>query len=375
MESNSAPAGVTREITPCELPFEHVDLEALGGHIGPDPEDFVVDEVPLYAASGEGDHWYVRLRKREATTPELRAIVADAAGIPERDIGYAGMKDKHAVTTQWLSVPVPRAKPPEAWQLPEAFALLEVSRHVNKLRIGHLTANRFRIRLVNTDPRARENIGALSERITHAGIGNYFGSQRFGTGQRNLESALYALRRGRLGPRAGNRGKFMASVIQSEIFNRYVTARLELGRDQALLGDVMRLEGGRAVFTVEDLEQEQARLTAREICLTGPMVGPKMKTGHGRPHELELAATQSLGLDGELLKALGRSAPGTRRDLLLWPSELRHEPSGDGSLVVEFILPAGAYASLVIRALTRNSPWSGPDRAIEDAREEEHAVE
>ena len=375
MESNSVVARVTREITPCELPFEHADLEALGGHIGPDPEDFVVDEVPLYAASGEGDHWYVRLRKREATTPELRAVVADAAGVPERDIGYAGMKDKHAVTTQWLSVPVPRATPPETWQLPEAFALLEVSRHANKLRIGHLEANRFRIRLVNTAPRASEAIAVLSERILHAGIGNYFGSQRFGTGQRNLESALYALRRGRLGPRAGNRGKFMASVIQSEIFNRYVMARLELGRDRALLGDVMRLEGGRAVFPVEDVEREQARLTAREICLTGPMVGPKMKTGHGRPHELEVAATESLGLDAELLRALGRSAPGTRRDLLLWPSDLRHELCADGALVVEFTLPAGAYASLVIRAFTRNNPWSGPDHVPEDAREDEHVVE
>jgi tRNA pseudouridine13 synthase len=301
--------------------------------------------------------------------------VADAAGVPERDIGYAGMKDKHAVTTQWLSVPVPRAKPPETWQLPDAFTLLEVSRHANKLRIGHLEANRFRIRLVNTAPRASENIALLAERITQAGIANYFGSQRFGTGQRNLESALYALRRGRLNARAGNRGKFMASVIQSEIFNRYVTARLELGRDTVLLGDVMRLEGGRAVFPVEDVEREQVRLAAREICLTGPMVGPKMKTGHGRPHELELAATDSLGLDAELLRALGRSAPGTRRDLLLWPSELRHELSGDGGLVVEFTLPAGAYASLVIRAFTRNNPWSGPDRVSGDAREEEHVVE
>ena len=126
------------------------------------------------------------------------------------------------------------------------------------------------------------------------------------------------------------------------------------------------------MFPVEDVEREQARLTAREICLTGPMVGPKMKTGHGRPHELELAATESLGLDAELLKALGRSAPGTRRDLLLWPSELRHELCADGSLVVEFTLPAGAYASLVIRAFTRNNPWAGPDRASEDVREEDH---
>src|SRR3954451_17014883 len=112
MESNTdSAAPALRE--PLELPFEHSDLEPLGGQIGPAPEDFVVDEVPLYAASGQGEHWYVRVRKREATTIELREVLAVAAGIAAGDVGYAGMKDKHAVTTQWLSVPVPRAQPPE----------------------------------------------------------------------------------------------------------------------------------------------------------------------------------------------------------------------------------------------------------------------
>ncbi len=342
--------------SPVELPFEHVDLTPLGGGIGPDPEDFVVDEQPLYAASGQGDHWYVRLGKRERTTADLKRAVADAAQVPEREVGYAGLKDKHAVTTQWLSVPVRHSVPPGEWQLPEPYRVLEITRHANKLRIGHLEGNRFRIRLVGLDPQARAAAPALCERIRQQGIGNYFGPQRFGLDQRNLETALSLLARRRLGPRAGQRGKFLASVIQSELFNRYLIARSELGRERLLAGDVVRLEGSRAVFVIEDPEREAPRLEAGDIHLTGPITGPKMKQSQGRPLELERAAAASLGLDEALLRELGRSAPGTRRDLLLRPASLSwsfEEAGGTQALIVEFGLPAGAYASLVIRALTR----------------------
>ncbi len=365
MSSPSDPAPEPRQL-PRELPFEHLDLPALGGHIGPEPEDFKVDEVPLYEASGQGDHWYVRLEKRERTTRDLCIAVAAASGAPEREIGYAGLKDKHAVTTQWLSVPAQRTAPPEAWSLGEGFRLLEVKRHGNKLRVGHLDANRFQIRLVDLDPAVAERVGPLCERVAKSGIGNAFGPQRFGLGQRNLDSALYALRRGRLNPRAGHRAKFMASVIQSEVFNRYLIARLAEARDRVVVGDVMRLEGSRSLFVVEDVAREQSRLDAGDIHLTGPMIGPKMKEAQGWPLELELAAAESLGLDAAALKALAPSAPGTRRDLLLRPTELLHEPAQQGWMVA-FTLPAGAYASLVVRCLTRQEPWLSSDRGLDAA--------
>ncbi len=365
----------TPEHVPAELPFEHPELAALGGHIGPAPEDFVVDEQPLYAPSGQGDHWYVRLAKRERNTADLRKAVAEASGAPEREIGYAGLKDKHAVTTQWLSVPVTRTNPPSEWRLPEAYQLLEVTRHGNKLRIGHLAGNRFRIRLVGLAEGAEQAAPALCQRVSERGIGNYFGSQRFGLGQRNLQTALQLLARRRLGPRAGQRGKFLASVIQSELFNRYCSLRSELDRERLLVGDVVRLEGSRALFLVEDPEREAPRLAARAIHLTGPLVGPKMRASSGQPLELERAVLASLGLDEAALRELGRSAPGTRRDLVLRPEGLTwrlldaNGASGEGNaaeqraaMVVEFSLPAGAYASLVIRALTRQDPWLGADR-------------
>src|SRR5262245_40643051 len=94
METSPEARTAGAELAPAELPVEHADLPALGGHIGPEPEDFVVDELPLYAASGQGDHWYVRLRKRACTTADLKRAVAEAAGVPEREIGHAGLKDK-----------------------------------------------------------------------------------------------------------------------------------------------------------------------------------------------------------------------------------------------------------------------------------------
>jgi tRNA pseudouridine13 synthase len=234
--------------------------------------------------------------------------------------------------------------------------VLEITRHANKLRIGHLEGNRFRIRLVGLSAGARASAPALCERISGQGIGNYFGPQRFGLDQRNLETALSLLARRRLGPRAGQRGKFLSSVIQSELFNRYLIARSELGRERLLAGDVVRLQGSRAVFVIEDPEREAPRLVAGDIHLTGPIVGPKMKQSQGRPLELERAAQASVGLDEAGLRELGRSAPGTRRDLVLRPASLewRFEGTEDSeALIVEFGLPAGAYASLVIRALTR----------------------
>jgi tRNA pseudouridine13 synthase len=380
MELRSAATSSGALRAPAELPFEHPDLPALGGQIGPEPEDFVVDEVPLYAAAGQGDHWYVRLAKRERTTADLKRAVAQAASVPEREIGHAGLKDKHALTSQWLSVPVPRTTPPSEWQLPEPYRLLEVTRHANKLRIGHLEGNRFRIRLVGLQPSALSVAAALCQRIAEQGIGNCFGSQRFGLGQRNLETALTLLERRRLGPRAGQRGKFLASVIQSEIFNRYLILRSELGRQRLLAGDVVRLQGSRAVFVVEDPEKEAPRLAAGDIHLTGPLVGPKMKASAGEPLELERAVLASLGLGEDGLRELGRSAPGTRRDLVLRPQGLTWQPdaAAQGSLVVEFGLPAGAYASLVIRALTRQDPWNGANPEgdeRDDASGEERTTE
>lgn len=349
-----------RRVSPHVPPPEHADLAAIGGRIGPASTDFVVDEVPLYAASGQGDHWYVRVRKERATTLELVRAIASAARVGERDVGYAGMKDKHAVTTQWLSVPSQAPVPPSAWQLPQEFELLEVSRHTNKLRTGHLEANRFRIRVIDVVTGALAAARALCERVRAQGVANYFGHQRFGVGQNNLEVALDALARRQFERQHPKRKKLMASVVQSEIFNRYLTARLEQGRERVLPGDVLRLSGRSSLFLAEDAERETERLVRGEVHLTGPMWGPKMREASGAPLELERRALESLGLEPPALATLGRSAPGTRRDLVIRPLELSCEAEGDDAIVFELVLPAGAYATVVIAAFTR----SGEPRAV-----------
>jgi tRNA pseudouridine13 synthase len=345
-------------------PAEHeplirtADLPGVGGRIGDEPEDFTVDEIPLFEASGTGDHWYVRVKKRLLTTKELLAMISRAARIPEREIGCAGMKDKHAVTTQWISAPA-LGLPPESWQLPENVEILESARHGRKLRTGQQKGNRFRIRIVDAPPDALALAEALLAALDERGLPNYFGVQRFGYGGQNLARALDWLRRGGRG--AGRDTRFLRklypSVVQSEIFNRYLTRRLAKGALELLPGDVVRLNGSSAVFLVEDAEREQPRLASGDIHLTGPMIGPKMRDAAGVPLELERAVVAELGLQESALAVLGAAAAGTRRDLIVKPEDLDVDRLDDGSLLLQFTLPSGSYATQLIRELTR-SPFT-----------------
>lgn len=333
-------------------PLASLDLPGTGGAIGPDVEHFCVDEVPAYAPSGEGEHLYVRAEKRGLTTPELVRRLADAAEVETRDIGYAGLKDKHAVTSQWLSLPR-HAKEPATWALPDGVRVLEASRHGNKLRTGHLVGNRFRITLVGVVPDALALGQAVAERLTASGLPNYFGLQRFGRDAENLGRALAWLRGGARQRLSAFLVKLYPSVVQSEIFNRYVTARRELGLDRLFPGEVVRLEGSGASFVVEDEARETARLLSRDIHLTGPMLGPKMRPASGRARELELEAASAAGVDAAVLEVLARFAPGTRRDLLVYPESLALTQPGPETLVLDFVLPAGSYATVLVREFTR----------------------
>jgi tRNA pseudouridine13 synthase len=334
-------------------PVAYPDLPGLAGHVGPEPEDFQVDELPLYAASGKGEHQYVHVKKRLLTTPELVRRLARACGVQERDVGYAGLKDKHAVTAQWLSLATKTAISP-ALELGPGVEILAVTRHDNKLRTGHLLGNRFSITLLGVAADALERATAIAARLRDDGLPNYFGAQRFGHAGRNLGDALRFLARG---GRSRNRfeQKLFPSVVQSELFNRYLSARLALGRQRLIAGEVVRLEGAGAMFRVEDVEREQPRLTARDLHLTGPMLGPKMRPAAADALALEQKLCAELGLDEAALGTLGRLAPGTRRDLFAPLADLSIEAvsdRGEPALRLSFTLPAGGYATEVVRQLT-----------------------
>ena len=327
------------------------DLPAAGGTIGPDPEDFVVDELVLHAPGTEGSHLMVRLRKRLWTTQDMIRAVARAAGVRERDMGSAGMKDKKGVTSQWVSLPE-AALSPERWSLPPGIEILEIARAPRKLRTGQHRGNRFRIRLVSVPAGGLERAQAICERIRERGLLNYFGAQRFGRDRENLLHAVDFLE-----GRAQNRSRFLKklypSVVQSEIFNRYVSLRLDAGLSALLDGEVVRLDGSASVFVVEDPQREQPRLISGDIHSTGPMLGPKMRRAVRAALELEERAATSLALSEVARQELDRLVDGTRRDVLVHPDALSVGAEGDDRLLVEFSLPAGSYATQLIRELTR----------------------
>jgi len=342
-------------VSPETPPFWSRDLPATGGAIGPELEDFVVDEIPAYTPSGAGDHWYVRVEKRGMNTRDAALAIARAARTPERDIGYAGMKDRHGITTQWLSVPA-RAPAPETWTLPPDLKLVEVSRHGNKLRTGHLRGNRFTVGLTGVVENAEAHARAILERLDERGHVNYFGAQRFGRDGRNLADALAWLSGTAPLPRGRERflAKLYASALQSEVFNRYATRRVGRGLDALLAGEVVRLANAGASFVVEDPVRELSRLRERDLCLTGPMPGPKMREAAADARALEHEVLTELGVSEAALRELGRHAPGTRRDLVVRPDNVEVNTEGQ-RLWLRFSLPAGSYATMLVRELTRTN--------------------
>lgn len=352
-------------VVPFEPPLVTQQLSAIGGRVGSDPEDFRVDEIPAYLPSGQGDHRYVRIEKRNLSTPEAVSMIARCAEAKERDIGSAGLKDKYAITTQWLSLPK-QSRPASEWKLPENLRVLEESLHQNKLRTGHLHGNRFTIRLVGVCADAPRLLPALLERLRRGTL-NAFAEQRFGRDGQNIQSALDWLKdpRGLRGPKARFLSKFYPSVIQSELFNRYLHARLNHGEEHLLSGEIVRLEGTGSNFMVEDLECEQARFERGELHPQGPIFGPRMRPAKADALALEQQVLDQVGLTTSELDQLGAHAPGTRRDVWLKLADLEASfgprdddaaaTTDDSCVRLSFSLPAGSYATHVVRELTHGA--------------------
>lgn len=339
-------------VSPFAPPRDSDDLLPAGGVVGAEPEDFRVDEIPAYLPCGEGDHLYVRIRKRRMTTAAAIRLLARAAGVEMRDVGSAGMKDRNAVTTQWISLP-PGASDPAGWSLPDDLRVEEVSRHRNKLRTGHLLGNRFQIRLIDAEP---EPLDAALQRVVHAGVTNYFGPQRFGHGGRNLARALAWLDPGQRVRIDRLERKLLPSVLQSEYFNRWAAARRAFGLDRVMSGEWVRLAGAGKGFVVDDVDDGTRRLREGDVVLTGPLPGGRVREGEGEASELATRIWDEMAVSGPVRDTLDREVPGTRRDLVIHPGDLTLERADDGAHILAFSLPAGAYASMVVREIT-GRPW------------------
>lgn len=354
-----------------KLPYLSHDLPGIGGVLRARDEDFVVDEIPAYAATGAGDHVFVRIEKRNLTTPFGIAGLARALGIRDRDIGVAGMKDRHAVTTQWLSLPPP-VTPEQALAVTvDNLRVLEAVRHGHKLRTGHLRGNRFKLVVRGVSvPDALPRAQAILARLAEApGAPNWFGEQRFGRAGDNAVRGRALLSSDR--PGRGKQDRFLISALQSELFNTWLTARLEVGLYRsALAGDVMHKRAG-GMFDCTEPEVDTPRVQSGEVIPTGPMFGVSMRApAAGSPAaEREAEILAAAGLSIEAFARVKAIAEGTRRDAAITVTDPACSEL-DGTLVIEFALPAGAYATVVMREIMKSREaveTRGP--SIDDAAE------
>ncbi|MBX3227654.1 MAG: tRNA pseudouridine(13) synthase TruD [Labilithrix sp.] len=332
------------------------------GTIKSTPADFQVDEIPAYEPSGEGSHLYLHLRKTNRTTDQVVADVARALGIERRGVGVAGVKDKVAVTTQWISVPAEGGG--DLDERARALAIdgvdvLAVKRHGNKLKTGHLHGNRFAIVVRGVDPARAAEIAASFERIAKEGVPNAFGAQRFGKHGDNVERARAWLTGSARAPADPRLRRFHFSAVQSAAFNAVLEERVKDGSwIVPLHGDLLKKEETGGMFVCTDVQQDRERAAAGEVCPTGPIVGDKMRQPEADAFDLEqrIVAPFIEGIDLRRARSLGE---GTRRALRLRVSELLHSSTNDevaptpgavgqSYVSVRFVLPKGAYATTVL---------------------------
>jgi tRNA pseudouridine13 synthase len=327
------------------------------GRIKTTPEDFVVEEIGAYEPSGEGDHLYVRFTKRGLTTDEAAGRIARAAGVAMRDVGIAGMKDKVAVTTQTISLPLPvngRAELEARVRdlAIEGLTIEDARRHTNKLRTGHLTGNRFSIVVRGIGPDRVDEVVATMEAVGQAGLPNAFGAQRFGRDKDNADRARAWLSGKAPAPRDGRLRRLLFSALQAELFNRVLEARVADGTwATPIAGDLVQRRRSHAFFLWSG--GPDPRDAEDPPSPTGPMFGAKMREPEGQPLELERRVLRDHLGDGVDLAGDRAVGEGTRRPLRLWVDELRVErlATGDGApggLKFYFVLPKGGYATSVL---------------------------
>lgn len=348
-------SAAAERLGPCPLRPAH------GGPLGSarlrsEPADFRVRERLGFAADGDGPHLLVHLRKTGLTTDEAIARVAAGCGVAARDIGYAGRKDRDAVTEQWLTLPWSPATPlPRSLPLGDGLEVLELARHRRKLRVGALAGNEFRLvlREVRASPRA---VDARLARLQRQGVPNYFGPQRFGRDGSNVARAEAWLA-GRLRVKGRSQQGLLLSAARAECFNRVLARRVADGtwaRPQT--DDLMILDGRGSLFPgAESAPEALARRAAMlDIHPTGPLPG----AGGPQPGPA-VAACESEALAGlePLIEGLaGRRVTAARRSLRLRLQRLAWHWAAADTLVLSFGLTAGAYATVVVGEVFDSSP-------------------
>jgi tRNA pseudouridine13 synthase len=393
------------------LPYLTDENPGIGGRIKVEPEDFVVEEISLYEPSGQGQHVYLLFEKRGLSTYQAISAIARRLSVSTGQVGYAGLKDARAVTRQMISIDGVEPTQVEDIDLP-GVKILWVTRHRNKLKMGHLAGNRFTIRVRDVSHEARSIAEVVLGELGRRGVPNYFGAQRFGVrgnthllGHALLRDDADAFAHEYLGhPRPGDpqavqaaraafdagdyqtalekwpsslrderrvlaaiarRGsdaqqlsrlldrklrRLFVSAYQSHLFNRLLAGRVQT-LDRLEMGDVAYIHANGAAFVVRDAEVEQPRADRFEISPSGPLFGPKTLLAEDRPGQQEQDLLRESGLSLDDFRLPGVKFKGARRPFRLPLSEV--QVGWDDGLMLHFRLPSGGYATEVLREVMK----------------------
>ena len=343
------------------MPWLSDGFAPIGGDLGNANSDFVVSEIPAYMPSGSGEHLYLWIEKCGKSTQAVTQKVEEVFHVRETSVGCAGKKDVHAVTRQWVSVETPSDGSSEVEILNGLgwMQVLQVSRHTNKLRMGHLRGNYFTANLYGVTATDSEIARAL-EVLSAKGFINYFGKQRFGFNGDNVASGISMLK----GCKAKHQMmKLYVSALQSAIFNLAAGRRFREVGFEARVGDVIqKLNAG--CFVCDDAETDNERILRSEIAVTLALPGKKVMRGSGYGETLEnqaysdvLAFWSSKDDARETIdsSSLSKLADGTRRTLSCLPDKVSFHRIVDGTVQVEFGLPSGSFATVFLRHLCGSS--------------------
>ncbi|HGH5977328.1 TPA: tRNA pseudouridine(13) synthase TruD [Kluyvera georgiana] len=320
------------------------------GQLKASPEDFLVVEDLGFEPDGEGEHILVRILKNGCNTRFVADALAKFLKIHAREVSFAGQKDKHAVTEQWLCARVPGNTMPDLSQFQlEGCQVLEYARHKRKLRLGALKGNQFT--LVLREVSGRDDVETRLQAIAERGVPNYFGAQRFGIGGSNLLGALRWAESG-APVRDRNKRSFWLSAARSALFNQIVSERLKKPDfNQVVDGDALQLAGRGSWFvaTDEELAVLQARVDARELMITAALPG----SGDWGTQRTALEFEQTVLAEEMALQSLlqREKVEAARRAMLLYPQQLSWNWWDDVTVELRFWLPAGSFATSVVREL------------------------
>lgn len=343
-----------------QLPYISKDLEGISGKIREIPDNFIVEEVPVYSPSGEGEHVYINITKKLLTTKDVEKTLSNLFQFSQEKIGTAGLKDKNAITTQTFSLlfdGINKDKEEKEKKLDEIKKKIEetglkvnwISSHTNKLKPGHLLGNNFSIIITNVQENAFEKALKIAELLKKTGVPNYYGEQRFGIKGENTEKALKIINR-ELRIRDKWLRKFLISSLQSYLCNLYLAERVNLGFNKLLKGDIAKKYDTGGLFVVEDITKEQERYNKKEIGFTAPMYGKDLWKAENESGKLE----EDILLKTEIsIDKLENYCSGTRRLGRLLLDNLKVEKVENG-IKLNFFLPKGAFATIVLREFMKS---------------------